>query len=91
MPADRESPAFASLDLALDWRSRWRRVTITTTLQLINALGRRNPGVYAGADCRMTQNGPADPVDHDPLTCERDDIFHLGIPRLPMIAVRVSF
>jgi hypothetical protein len=79
-PNARRAPAYASLDLLLDWSfvvsgHRWG-----TFLQLRNALGRDNVSVYSGYNnCGGAQ------------FCASDDRFDPGLPRIPVIGFRATF
>jgi hypothetical protein len=76
--------AWSSLDLLVDWTGTIRRARVGMFVQLHNALGRDNPGPYAGAQyCSAwdeAENG-----------CRPVDTFDAGLPRLPVVGFRVAF
>jgi hypothetical protein len=79
-PNAARAPTFASLDLLLDWNGRYRGLEIGTYVQLRNALGRENATIYT-----------ADQDGCRPVGCTGDlqSEFERGIPRLPVLGVRV--
>jgi hypothetical protein len=79
-PNARRAPAYASLDLLLDWSFVVRGLRWSTFLQLRNALGRDNVSVYSGyRDCA------------NQTYCESGDRFDPGLPRIPVIGFRATF
>jgi hypothetical protein len=86
-PGARRTPAYASLDLLLDYTgevSGWR---VNAYVQLLNALGRRNRVTYAGSFCAPTAVGTTG-CGENPVIRDR---FRSGLPRLPLVGVRVAF
>jgi hypothetical protein len=87
-PAAHRTPTYASLDLLLDYTGELAGVRVNAYLQLLNALGRRNRVTYAGS---VDQCGS----EQSPLPCAGDpvirDRFRSGLPRLPLVGVRVAF
>jgi hypothetical protein len=77
--ADR-APAFASLDLLVDWSRRLGAIEVGVYAQLRNALGRENATVYTG-----------DATGCTPVGCGEDlrSAYERGVPRLPVVGVRV--
>ncbi len=75
------APAFASLDLLVDWSALLGDWDVGVFGQLRNALDRTNATVYAG-------DGSGCPF----VGCEGEDVRSLderGLPRLPVVGVRV--
>lgn len=79
-PNAARAPSYASLDLLLDWSGRARGVDFGVYVQLRNALGRDNATIYTG-----------DEPGCMPVGCGGDlrSEFERGVPRLPVIGVRV--
>jgi hypothetical protein len=87
-PSAHRTPVYASLDLLVDYSGRINGWTFTGYLQLLNALGRRNRVTYSGSveTCPAGQSvascaGPT----------EIRDRFRSGLPRLPLVGLRVAF
>jgi hypothetical protein len=80
VPHAQRAPTFASLDLLFDWSGRVRGVEVGAWAQLRNALGRDNATVYTGDEPSCT-----------PVGCGEDlrSIYERGVPRLPVIGLRV--
>jgi hypothetical protein len=80
LPNAERAPTFASLDLFVDWSGRMRGFDVGAYAQLRNALGRDNATIYTAdaAGCR-------------PVGCEGDlrSEFERGIPRLPVVGIRI--
>jgi hypothetical protein len=74
------APHYASLDLLFDWGVRLRGADIGVYAQLRNALGRDNVTIYTG-----------DEPGCMPIGCGGDlrSEFERGVPRLPVIGIRV--
>jgi hypothetical protein len=83
-PNDRRYRLSSSLDLLLEWSGTIRRVRLGTFVQLYNALGRDNPGAYAG-------ERSCSEFDRIANGCRPVDTFDAGLPRLPIIGLRVTF
>ena len=83
-PNERRFPASSSLDLLVDWTGTVRGVRVGTFVQLYNALGHDNPGAYGGerfcSDFDRIENG-----------CRPTDTFDGGLPRLPIVGLRIAF
>jgi hypothetical protein len=80
-PHAERAPTFASLDLLLDYTIRLGGVELGAYAQLRNALGRDNATVYTGDRTGCTAVG-----------CGDDDlrsIYERGVPRLPVVGLRV--
>lgn len=78
-PHATRAPAFASLDLLVDWSTQIRGVELGVYGQLRNVLGRDNATVYTGTGCIV-------------IGCGMDELrnaYERGVPRLPVIGVRV--
>jgi hypothetical protein len=71
---------FASLDLLVDWNTRFGGTEVGVYAQLRNVLGRENGTVYTG-------DGPGC-LD---VGCAADlrNLYERGVPRLPVVGVRV--
>jgi hypothetical protein len=74
------APAYASLDLLVDWSRSVRGIDVAVYAQLRNALGRENATIYTG-------DGPGCAVGG----CSGDlsSQYERGVPRLPTVGVRV--
>jgi hypothetical protein len=79
-PNAARAPSYASLDLLLDWSGRAARLEYGAYLQLRNALGRENATIYTGDDVGCMPAGCGGPMRSE---------FERGIPRIPVIGVRV--
>ena len=78
------APSMTSLDLLMDWTGKIGRFRVGTYVQLHNALDRNNPGPYNG----FSPCNDLDPITHG---CVPADTFDEGLPRLPVVGVRVAF
>ena len=83
-PNDGRHRGSSSLDLLLDWSGTIRRARVGTFVQLYNALGRNNPGAYAGERACST-------FDRIENGCRPVDTFDAGFPRLPVAGLRIAF
>jgi hypothetical protein len=86
-PGGLRAPAFASLDLSAEWSGKLWGVTAGAYAQLHNALNRGNPARYHGS-VRYERCGYGEP-DEDGGCIQ--DVWGRGLPRLPLVGVRVSF
>lgn len=80
-PHSVRAPAFASLDLLLDWTARVGALQVGIYGQLRNVLGRENATVYVGDGTGCLVVG-----------CSLDDLqnrYERGVPRLPVVGIRV--
>jgi hypothetical protein len=80
-PNAARAPTFASLDVLVDWSIRLRDTELGVYGQIRNVLGRRNATVYTGDGSRCIVVG-----------CGGNDLrsaYERGVPRLPVIGVRV--
>lgn len=86
-PNAERSPAYASLDLLVDWSRTLGTVQVGAYLQVRNVLGLANAVTYTGS---VRQCTPAPPtlVPVGGGVCDR---FDLGVPLLPLAGVRVAF
>jgi hypothetical protein len=80
-PHATRAPAYASLDLLVDWARQVGGVQIGVYGQIRNVLGRENATIYIGdgSDCLA-------------VGCTIDELrnrYEQGVPRLPVIGVRV--
>jgi len=86
-PGAAEAPAYVLLDLVFDWVHRFRSWELGVTVQLKNALNRRNAVTYVGSYSTCT---PASAAVRwvRPGVCDR---FARGLPLLPLIGVSARF
>lgn len=80
-PNAQRAPMYASLDLLVDYSTRWAGLEVGIYGQLRNVLGRENAVVYTGTGSGCSVVG-----------CSLDDLrnaYEQGVPRLPVIGVRV--
>jgi hypothetical protein len=82
------TPRYASLDLMGDYTRTFGAWEVTGYAQIRNVLGRDNSVTYARSrDCG---SAPATPSRNALPECT-ENFFERGIPRLPLIGVRMSF
>lgn len=89
-PHGQRTPAYAGLDLMLDYRTEWRNWGVGGYLQIVNVLGRRNAVTYSGS--RELCGG--EPADRSQRPCEdptMHDDFQAGLPLLPLLGLRIDF
>ena len=86
-PGTLRAPAYASLDVDLEWSRAFDGWRLGTFLQVHNALGRENPARY-NHSVYYARCGAGVP---DPTGGCTDDIWSRGLPRLPVLGVRVTF
>jgi hypothetical protein len=79
-PHAERAPTFASLDLLLDYTIRMRGLELGAYAQLRNALGRENATVYTGDQSGCTAVGCGDDLR---------SLYERGVPRLPVVGLRV--
>lgn len=89
-PGAHRTPAYASLDLLLDYTGELAGRDVGVYVQLLNALGRRNRVTYAGSVDACATPATASPGDcaAGPVIADR---FRSGLPRLPLVGFRVAF
>lgn len=88
-PNAHRSDAYSSLDLLLDWSTRFRRWDFGAYLQLRNALNRRNNAAMTGSS--LVCEGVWTPQSGcDGREVDRDR-FHPGLPLLPLLGFRARF
>ena len=78
------TPAYASLDLLVEYTRRVGKWDLTAYGQLRNALGKNNAVTYAGSSTCQPDGAGA-------CAGGIDDRFEAGIPRLPLVGVRFTF
>lgn len=80
-PNGLRSSTYASLDLLADWMTRFGATEVGVYLQIRNVLGRKNGTVYVGDDpgCLGVACG----------TGQLENLYERGVPRLPVLGVRV--
>jgi hypothetical protein len=90
-PNAERGPRYSSLDLLVDVSASLWSLDVGAYLQLRNALNRANDVTYLGSE------SPCDAGSERrrPVACEdpsaRVDRFVAGLPRLPVVGVRVAF
>jgi hypothetical protein len=72
---------FASLDLLADWTRSFGATEVGLYVQVRNVLGRRNGTVYVGEDPGCVGAGCG--------SGQLENLYERGVPRLPVIGVRV--
>jgi hypothetical protein len=89
-PGANRTPAFASLDLMVEYAAVMAGLNATAYVQLLNALGRRNRVTYAGSvDCSaVVLAGGSQPCASG---ADVHDRFRSGLPRLPLVGFRIAF
>jgi vitamin B12 transporter len=87
-PNAKRTPFYASLDLMADYTKTFGAWQVTAYAQLRNALGHDNSVTYARS--RECDSVSGTTVSNTAPVCTRD-FFAQGIPRLPLIGVRMSF
>jgi hypothetical protein len=75
------APTFASLDLLVDWTARVGGVEVGVYAQLRNVLGRENGTVYTGDGSGCIGVG---------CGIDLHNLYERGVPRLPVVGVRVQ-
>ncbi|MGH7636103.1 MAG: TonB-dependent receptor [Gemmatimonadaceae bacterium] len=87
-PGALRTGAFRALDLLADWRFAFYGTELTAFVQLRNALGRsQSATLYLGYDeCATTRMSPAGVAE-----CIGKDEFAPGLPRIPVIGLRLQF
>jgi hypothetical protein len=88
-PSEERSGTFRSLDLTAQWTFGLRSALLAAFAQLQNALGRsQEASLYTGYEPCATggeTNGPA------PSPCGGRNTFAPGLPRWPVVGLRVAF
>jgi hypothetical protein len=85
-PNAERTPPYHALDAALHWARAFGPVEVSAYLQVRNVLGAENAITYAGTipvGTIMRRNGEREIV--------WDDRFEPGLPRLPLLGLRVTF
>ncbi|HVM43201.1 MAG TPA: carboxypeptidase regulatory-like domain-containing protein [Gemmatimonadales bacterium] len=80
-------PAYASLDLLVDWSRTVGKVTVGAFAQVRNVLGRANAVTYTGSVAPCAPRPPT-LVDAGGGVCDR---FDRGVPLLPLAGLSVAF
>ena len=79
------TPDYRSLDASLLWSQPIRNVELSAYVQVRNVLARDNASTYAGS-------GPIGRIDRaSDVIILWEDRFERGLPRMPMIGLRVTF
>jgi len=85
-PNAERTPAYRSLDTSAQWSHLIGRSEIAVYLQVRNVLGRDNASTYSGSRViRRVQTRIGQ------TAFVFDDRFEAGLPRLPMVGLRVTF
>ena len=86
-PNAARTPAYASLDLLVDWSRTMGAVRVGAYLQVRNVLGLANAVTYTGSVRQCTPSPPT-LVSVGGGVCDR---FDRGVPLLPLAGIRVAF
>lgn len=84
-PGAERTPPYRSLDTSLEWVRRLGTVDVSAYVQLRNVFDRDNASTYAGsvpAGRIQTADGPR---------VLWEDRFERGVPRLPLVGLRLAF
>ena len=88
-PMANRTPAYAALDLLLDWEGALGRTRVGAFLQIRNVLNRTNAVTYTGSfDSTSCVPDPPTMRAAPGGGCDR---FDRGIPLLPLAGVRIAF
>jgi hypothetical protein len=93
-PNAERTPSYASLDLLLEYSRSFRSMQVTSFAQLRNVAGRRNSVTYSGSwSCASARSATA--LSAARSVCDPDvglvDQFEPGLPRLPLLGIRIAF
>jgi hypothetical protein len=86
-PNGARTPHYASMDLMADYTTRMGTWQVSAYAQIRNVLGRDNAVTYA----RSRECAPVGAVPGNSFPACTKNFFERGIPRLPLIGVRMSF
>ena len=86
-PNGQRTPHYASMDLMADYTTTMGSWRVSAYAQIRNVLGRDNAVTYA----RSRECSPVSDVPSNSLPACTQNFFERGIPRLPLIGVRMSF
>lgn len=86
-PGSVRAAPYASVDLAADWTHAFGPLRVTAFAQLRNALNRANPARYNNS-VSYAACGYGRPVEGEAGCTE--DVWSSGLPRLPVVGVRLS-
>jgi hypothetical protein len=88
-PGEHRAPQYAGLDLMADYTGELAGWQVSAYLQLLNVLGRSNRVTYAGSfeHCNGTLSEEG-ACSVEPVVRDR---FRAGLPRLPLVGLRVAF
>ncbi|MGH7472237.1 MAG: TonB-dependent receptor domain-containing protein, partial [Longimicrobiales bacterium] len=84
-PNAERTPAYGSLDGALQWAQPFGPIELSAYFQVRNVLDRDNASTYAGS--RPIRRFPV----RNGVTYEFEDRFEKGLPRLPLVGLRLTF
>src|SRR5690606_10414922 len=79
-PHGGRAPTYASLDLLIDWSKRFGAFDLGVYGQLRNALGRENATIYTGDEPGCLPGGCGGELHNE---------YERGLPRLPVVGIRV--
>ena len=89
-PNNGRNPNFQSLDLHIDWSHEFSNWRLGVFLQVRNVLNHRNLSSYIWSEERCELD-----LDHIARRCiprgDHYDVFGYGVPRIPLIGIRVTF
>jgi hypothetical protein len=90
-PSGRRTPSYASLDLSVDYAAHIGGADFSAYVQVRNVLGFKNRVTYAGT-YEICPSGIRQAVTNAcSVPSYLDDHFDAGLPRLPLIGLRLSF
>jgi hypothetical protein len=84
-PNAERTPSYGSLDASLQWANAIGPVELSAYLQVRNLLDRDNASTYAGS--RPIQRV----IDRNGTRFVFEDRFEKGLPRLPLVGLRMTF
>jgi hypothetical protein len=86
LPNAERTPPYRSMDVSLHWTRAFGRVQLSAYAQVRNALGRDNASTYSGSTPigrRLNRAGQSEII--------WEDRFEQGLPRFPLVGVRMTF
>lgn len=87
-PNAARAPAYAALDLLVDWSRPVGKVRLGAFAQLRNVFDRANAVTYTGSVSQCAAPHPPTLVPIGGGVCDR---FDRGVPLLPLVGIRVAF
>jgi hypothetical protein len=89
-PYAERTPPYASLDAMVEYSRAFRGLNLGGYLQLRNVVNRTNAVTYSGSRA-CTETMPADIRDPCADGAGAVDQFERGLPRLPLVGIRLAF